>query len=118
MNANGVILKDGNGNDNQTKYYSIYGANEQNKHIIFYDKGIGIEHILASGTFPNFFDYPKFKVDEEKRRHNFWDGGFRSNTPLREVIHAHRDYWHNKDNDREEDDVPDLEVYIAEFMAV
>jgi NTE family protein len=113
MNANGVILKDGNGNDNQTKYYSIYGANEQNKHVIFYDKGIGIEHILASGTFPNFFDYPKFKVDEEKRRHNFWDGGFRSNTPLREVIHAHRDYWHNKDNDREEDDVPDLEVYIA-----
>ena len=42
---------------------------------------------LASGTFPDFFDYPKFKVEsngmkrEEERI--FWDGGFRSNTPLR-----------------------------------
>ncbi|HET6717556.1 MAG TPA: patatin-like phospholipase family protein [Nitrososphaeraceae archaeon] len=116
MNADGMILKD----NNQTKYYSVYGADEQNNYIIFYGEGIDIEHILASGTFPNFFDYPKFKVkeninlDEEKRQHNFWDGGFRSNTPLREVIHAHRDYWHNKNKNRDnEDDVPDLEVYIA-----
>jgi hypothetical protein len=27
--ANGMILKDDKGNNNQTKYYSIYGANEQ-----------------------------------------------------------------------------------------
>lgn len=50
----------------------------------------------------------------KEKQHDFWDGGFRSNTPLREVIHAYRDYWHNKDND-EEDDVPDLEVYIADL---
>jgi NTE family protein len=117
--VDGKILKDDNGN-NKTRYYSVYGANEQSKHIVFYDKGVEIEHVLASGTFPNFFEYPKFKVQEDtdlnfkkKKQHNFWDGGFRSNTPLREVIHAHRDYWHEKDNDKEEDDVPDLEVYIA-----
>ncbi len=106
----------------KTKYYSDYGSSDQNKHVIFYEKGVEIEHVLASGTFPNFFDYPKFTVQDyemsetkmnelKMERHNFWDGGFRSNTPLREVIQAHRDYWHKKDTD--EDDVPDLEVYIA-----
>ena len=100
-------------------YYSEYGVNEQSKHVLFYDKGVGIEHVLASGTFPNFFDYPKFKVENPEtnirnEEHIFWDGGFRSNTPLREVIHAHRDYWHKDDNE-EEDDVPDLEVYIADL---
>ena len=44
--------------------------------------------------------------------HIFFDGGFRSNTPLREVIQSHRDYWYktrkhtkeenqDKDNDNE-----------------
>jgi predicted acylesterase/phospholipase RssA len=118
MDANDKILKYENGYNNETKYYSEYGVNEQSKHVIFYDKGIGIEHILASGTFPNFFDYPKFKVENpetnsKNKEHIFWDGGFRSNTPLREVIHAHREYWHKKDN--EENDVPDLEVYIADL---
>jgi len=32
---------------------------------------------------------------------------------LQEVIQAHRDYWHNPDTDH--DDVPDLEVYIADL---
>lgn len=102
----------------ETKYYSEYGE-EQNKHIIVYDKGIEIEHVLASGTFPNFFDYPKLEVDDSEDRvsrngkHNFWDGGLTSTTPLREVIQAHRDYWHKKGTDK--DDVPDLEVYIADL---
>jgi NTE family protein len=115
------VLNNETGNK-KTKYYSDYGSSDQNKHVIFYEKGVEIEHVLASGTFPNFFDYPKFTVQDyemsetkmnelKMERHNFWDGGFRSNTPLREVIQAHRDYWHKKDTD--EDDVPDLEVYIA-----
>lgn len=120
VDANDKILKYENGNNNETKHYSEYGVNEQNKHVLFYDKGVGIEHVLASGTFPNFFDYPKFKVENpemhiKNEEHIFWDGGFRSNTPLREVIHAHRAYWHKKDNEEEEDDVPDLEVYIADL---
>ena len=82
-------------------------------------KGVTVDHVLASGTFPNFFNYPKFKVRDsdpkyEEKEHIFWDGGFRSNTPLREVIHAHRDFWHTKGNDKE-DDVPDLEVYVADL---
>ncbi|MFY9873960.1 MAG: hypothetical protein WAK17_30005 [Candidatus Nitrosopolaris sp.] len=40
--------------------------------------GIEIEHALASGTFPDFFDYPEFSVDTSEGIKNeqriFWDG--------------------------------------------
>jgi NTE family protein len=115
------FLKDEEGTT-LTKYYSEYG-DAQNKHIIFYNKGIEIDHILASGTFPGFFDYPKFEVENTslensiKEDHIFWDGGFRSNTPLRELIQSHRDYYFDKNDlkDEDEDNVPDLEVYIADL---
>lgn len=64
----------------QVKYHD-------DENTISNELGIETEHALASGTFPDFFDYPKFKVEsngmkrEEERI--FWDGGFRSNTPLR-----------------------------------
>jgi len=92
--------------------------------------GIEIDHALATGTFPDFFDYPKFRADNSEmgirnEEHIFFDGGFRSNTPLREVIQSHRDYWYktrkhtkeenqDKDNDNE-NNVPDLEIYIADL---
>ena len=100
----------------------------KDENFISYEKGVEIDHILASGTFPGFFDYPKFQVEHKdikdyKEDHIFWDGGLRSNTPLRELIQAHRDYWHKTVNDpndernerEKEDDVPDLEVYIADL---
>ena len=72
---------------------------------------------MASGAFPNLFDYPKFNVKDsetnhENKRHIFWDGNLTSSTPLREVIQAHRDYWYKT---RKEVHVPDLEVYIADL---
>jgi NTE family protein len=87
------------------------------KNTIHNENGIEAEHVLSTGTFPQFFDYPKFKVNnremgEKDEEHIFWDGGFRSNTPLREVIQAHRDYWYKTRNQKE---VPDLEVYIADL---
>lgn len=104
-----------------------------NKSTIYNENGIEVEHALASGTFPDFFDYPKFRINNPEQgikneAHIFWDGGFRSNTPLKEVIQAHRDYWLktkekqkevesenvNEDVD-EENSVPDLEVYIADL---
>lgn len=101
--------------------------NEENR--ILCKRGIEIDHVLASGTFPGFFDYPKFEVENKDIKnsksdhHIFWDGGFRSNTPLREVIQAHRDYWHKivndpddeRDETEKENDVLDLEVYIADL---
>lgn len=82
--------------------WSVYGDKE-NRHAIFYEDGIDVAHAIASASIPIFYDY------EEIDGHKFWDGGILSNTPLREVIQAHRDYWH-KDKGQE---VPDLQVYIV-----
>lgn len=51
----------------------------------------------------------------EKVERYFWDGGITSNTPLRELIQSHKDYWldvigKGKDNAI----VPDLDVYIVD----
>jgi NTE family protein len=81
------------------------GNKTDSKHIVIeYENGITIEHIMASGTLPEFYD-PK-EIDGRK----FWDGGLLSNTPLREFLEAHRDYWVNVEN---QDEAPDLDVYIV-----
>jgi NTE family protein len=109
--------------------YSKEAKYHDNRNTISNQDGIEIEHALASGAFPDFFDYPKFKINnaemgiKNEEEHIFCDGGFRSNTPLREVLQAHRDYWlsiarkkHQDEEDYEyENDVPDLEIYIADL---
>jgi NTE family protein len=75
--------------------------------VIKYDKGIELKHVMASASIPLFYDY------EIIQGHKFWDGGILSNTPLREVLQAHRDYWFKTIGRRKpESKVPDLEVYI------
>ena len=77
------------------------------KRVITYDKGIELKHVMASASIPLFYDY------EIIQRHKFWDGGVLSNTPLREVLQAHRDYWFKTiGRGKPESKVPDLEVYI------
>lgn len=63
------------------------GSYKSSKDVITYDKGIELKHVMASASIPLFYDY------ETIQRHKFWDGGILSNTPLREVLQAHRDYW-------------------------
>jgi hypothetical protein len=41
----------------------------------------------------------------------FWDGGISSNTPLRELIQAHQDYWSDI---KHAEKVPNLEVYVVD----
>jgi predicted acylesterase/phospholipase RssA len=72
--------------------------------VIEYENGITIEQVMANGTIPELYD-PK-----EICKLKFWDGGLLSNTPLRELLEAHRDYWVNVENKEE---APDLEVYIV-----
>jgi NTE family protein len=85
--------------------FQAYDPDEEDykEYTVNYDKGIMPEHVMASASFPVYFDYEI--VDGRK----FWDGGILSNTPLREVLQAHRDYWHK---DVGVDKVPDLDVYI------
>jgi len=108
--------------------------NGKPERTIKYDKGIMVEHILASASVPEHYDYtlvPKeydyTKTEKEKlvdmENYNpeiysrFWDGGVLSNTPLRELITSHQDYWKPTEPTTETDiesTIPDLEVYIID----
>jgi NTE family protein len=91
------------------------GEKEGYENVIKYDKGVGIDHIMASGTLSEFYHY---KIIDG---HKFWDGGLLSNTPFREFLQAHQEYLANvmlktkevKDNNNNDNDIPDLEVYIV-----
>jgi predicted acylesterase/phospholipase RssA len=89
------------------------------EHVIRYEEGIKSDFVLASCSVPVNYDYTKLSVenrvlvreglDEEavsegsNSQHTgsgssismryFWDGGLLANTPLRQTILAHRDYW-------------------------
>lgn len=83
-------------------------SNGQRKRLLQYDKGIMPEHVLASASVPLFYKFEKIG-DEE-----LCDGGVLSNTPLREVLHAHRDYWYKViGHSNPEARVPALEVIIV-----
>jgi predicted acylesterase/phospholipase RssA len=79
-------------------------------------EGIKVQHVMASASLPEFYEYEE--IDGRK----FWDGGILSNTPIREVIQAHKDFWEYKIGSRELENsileeasfnVPDLEIYIV-----
>jgi NTE family protein len=87
------------------------GEKEGYENVIKYQKGVSIDHVMASGTLPEFYYH---KVIDG---HKFWDGGLLSNTPLREFLQAHQEYLANvmlKTNQEVNDNtIPELEVYIV-----
>jgi NTE family protein len=91
---------------------------EEFEHVIRYDDGITADFVLASCSVPVNYDYTKLNVESRalvggeqgnsadtgdnnrassSNRKNslrsFWDGGLLANTPLRQTILAHREYW-------------------------
>src|SRR5918993_923919 len=114
--------KDLNGKDiRKTVYYGQSSQAEKQQQrqqpiVIEYDDGIKVQHVMASATLPEFYEY------EEISGHKFWDGGLLSNTPIRELIQAHKDFWEYKLDSKELENsileeasfnVPDLELYIV-----
>jgi hypothetical protein len=103
---------------------SEYG--KDNKIVIHYNDGITIDQIMASNTLPEFYDYAQIEIDsnfkqkdqlencttdksDKKNTRYFCDGGLLSNTPFRELLAAHQEYWESaKPNEK----IPDLDVYI------
>jgi NTE family protein len=99
--VNNKDTRNNNEQDKEAEYYTID-----------YPNGISIEHVTASMSPNARYKYPKFRAEskrEGKKDHYFWDGAYLSNTPLREVIQSHRDYWYKV----KESEVPHLEVYIV-----
>jgi NTE family protein len=90
--------------------YDKYTKERGYENVIKYDGGVNIDHIMASGTLPEFYDY---KVIDG---HKFWDGGLLSNTPFREVLQAYHEYWADvvpQTRKVNNIGVPELEVYIV-----
>ena len=94
---------------------TLYEGYNQERIVIEYNEGINIHHVMASASLPEFYDYEKINGRE------FWDGGILSNTPIRELIQAHKDFWEYTISSKElknsilnEADfvVPDLELYL------
>ena len=103
--------KKGNG-----RRYSEYG-NSENRHIVYYD-GIGPDQVLASALGKYAIDHPHIEDSTTGTMRQLWDGGYLSNTPLRELLTAHRNYWmeylrKNRGNKNQPFiQAPELEVYI------
>jgi NTE family protein len=100
------------------RHYSKYGREDKEANVIRYDDGITINHLSASMSGSQRYEYPFEEVEIEgeegrKEYRYFWDGAYLSNTPLRQVLHYHRDYWLNFHGPKKEAVVPDLEVYIV-----
>jgi NTE family protein len=116
-----ILQQDLNGKDiRKTVYYGQSSQEEKQQQqqpiVIEYDDGIKIQHVMASASLPEFYEY------EVIDGHKFWDGGLLSNTPIRELIQAHKDFWEYKMDSKELENsileeasfnVPDLELYIV-----
>lgn len=104
---------------------SVYGDDDEaEKHAVKYPEGIGIEHLLTTMSSHVRLEFPTLnattgKVDGDQiplgipQSRPYMDGFYLSNTPLREVLQHHRDYWYKvKDMPYE---VPSLDVYIGDL---
>jgi len=99
----------------EQEWFSEYGYG-QTRHVVFYD-GIGLDQVLASAIGKHALNPPLMEDRISKTQRMFWDGGYHSNTPLRQLILNHRKYWYEYGKKETYDDdltcVPDLEVYIV-----
>ena len=77
--------------------------------VIEYPRGIQREHLMTSAALPQNYDHLEFDDKNNPEKRVFWDGSFLSNTPLRELVQQHREYWKKRDPEK----IPDLEVFIV-----
>ena len=73
---------------------------KEHDHIIKYPNGIEWDHLSTTFSRPELYRYPTLQDEQSGKKRTFWDGGILSNTPLRELIDRHKDYWINKKKER------------------
>ena len=121
-------------------WISIYGDEngENRKHVVSYN-GIDNDILMTSCLFPYSNHHTSLYDLITKEKRTFWDGAFVSNTPLRELLQKHKDFWtsyfeaneieydktgehdieyyQNQKNERSSQTsipkIPDLEVFIV-----
>ncbi|HXX05682.1 MAG TPA: hypothetical protein VEJ68_02560, partial [Candidatus Bathyarchaeia archaeon] len=107
-----LIVED---NDKDSKNKKTIGF----EHVIKYPKGITADHVIASAAVPINFDYSKIETDRydyktmsyKKETRYFWDGGILANTPLMQVVQAHRQYWYYEKHVKGE--IPKLDIVMV-----
>lgn len=122
-NGNTNLEKEDNSkNVKKGRWYSEYGISD-NRHLIFYD-GIGIDQVLASALGKYAMNHPHIEDFTTGTFRQLWDGGYLSNTPLRELLTAHKNYWieYLRINQKKKENencteliarTPELEVFIV-----
>ena len=150
---------EGNREDQIREYKYENHEDDSYDFSISYDEGIMPEHLLASASVPVNFDYTHVPTKYDYSSHATgnrdysaidcndnktkegnklekittrccWDGGLLSNSPLREVISAHKLFWELQREAKHEDiessswnefskgnrfDIPNLQVYIVDL---
>lgn len=92
----------------ESGYYHSSASGGYSKRTARLSGGVELAHVMASSSIPLFYEFEEIDGAE------FCDGGVLSNTPLREVLQAHRDYWYKDVGGRKlESKIPDLEVFIV-----
>jgi hypothetical protein len=102
-----------------------HNNNKTSKHAVIYNDGLRMKHLLTTFSSHLRHAFPELDVnsvtvignneiiiqEEKGTPRPFMDGFYLSNTPLREVLQAHRDYYHKI----KRSDVPQLEIYIGDL---
>ena len=95
-------------------------------HIFDYPKGIEWDQLSTTFSMPDLYRHVTLKDKQSGKKRTFWDGGVLSNTPLRELIDKHKEYWGNnvsegglrngakQENGEIRSSIPALDVYIAD----
>jgi hypothetical protein len=99
---------------------------QQQHHILRYPNGIEWDQLSTTFSMPDLYRYAALQDEKSGKKRTFWDGGVLSNTPLRELIDKHKEYWKKEigeprlwsgtDKEKKEKKVkiPALNVYIAD----
>jgi NTE family protein len=95
-------------------------------HIFEYPTGIEWDQLSTTFSMPDLYRHATLNDKQSGKKRTFWDGGVLSNTPLRELIDKHKEYWGNnaskgglwkgaKQESKEKGSrIPSLDVYIAD----
>jgi predicted acylesterase/phospholipase RssA len=109
--------EDININPQEHIWTSIYGDEDNNtrKHVVSYN-GIDNDILMASCLFPYSKHHTSLYDLVSKEQRTFWDGAFLSNTPLRELLQKHKDFWTSyfKANDIDYDHTGEEESEITQ----
>ena len=99
---------------------------EEYHHTFEYPDGIEWDQLSTTFSMPDLYRHVALEDKQSGKKRTFWDGGVLSNTPLRELISKHKEYWENeiteerlwsvtKEKNRENGvKIPALDVYIAD----